>query len=196
MAKPPTQVSRAFNRVRDDATHAHVFFHTWWALVAEALPEYHATMSDSAHVDFFHACRAGFLTLVFVSLGRLLDRNRKSLGLKRLQSVLGEHGHTREASQIDNLLSRNHDLVERIRGIRNKASAHTDRELTRDDVYAMYQVTPDEIRKLMSGIVEVVNDVERSLWASGLLISSGQRQEDATIALLRRLQGSVPEDNG
>lgn len=195
VTNPPVEVGIAFRRVRDDATHARVFFHTWWALVSRAIPDYHAIMSDHAYVDFFHACRAGFLTLVFVSLGRLLDGDRRSLGLKGLQKVLTDHGYTKEATQIDKLLSCNQQVVERIRGIRNKAAAHTDREMTRNDVYETYQVTPDEIRDLVGVIVDVVNDVEESLWSSGLLISSGERQENAMIALLSRLRGSTPDDS-
>lgn len=195
MTHPPVEVGQAFRRVRDDATHARVFFHTWWALVAKAMPEYHTIMSDYAYVDFFHACRAGFLTLVFVSLGRLLDGDRRSLGLKSLQKVLIDHGYAKEATQIDKLLSCNQELVERIRGIRNKAAAHTDSEMTRNDVYETFQVTPNEIRGLVTVIVDVVDDIEESLWPSGLLISSGERQENATIALLRRLQDSAPVDN-
>ena len=190
-----TEVRTTFGRVRDDATHARVFFHTWWALVGIAMPEHRATMGNHAYVDFFHACRAGFLTLVFVSLGRLLDHDQRSLGLKRLREVLVEHGYGKEGGQIDSLLSSNGDLIERIRGIRNKAAAHTDRELTRDDVYEKYGVTPNEIRDLVGAVVDVVNDVEQALYSSGLLISSGERQERATMSLLRRLEDTAWDDS-
>ena len=188
MTNPRAEVGAAFQRVRGDATHASVFFHTWWALAGIAKPEYAATMNNQEYVDFFHACEAGFLTLVFVSLGRLLDSGSRSLGLKHLHEVLEDHGHAKEAAQIEKLLSDNRDLVGRIRGIRNKSAAHTDREMTRKDVYEMYEIAPDEIRDLVGTVVDVINDVEQSLWSSGLLISSGERQERATVALLRCLR--------
>ena len=192
---PSTEVRKTFGRVRHDATHARVFFHTWWALVGIAMPEHRATMGNVAYVDFFHACRAGFLTLVFVSLGRLLDHDQRSLGLKHLHEVLVEHGYGKEGGLVDSLLSSNGDLIERIRGIRNKAAAHTDREMTREDVYKKFGVTPNEIRDLVGAVVDVVNDVEESLYSSGSLISSGERQERATMSLLRCLKDSVLHDS-
>lgn len=195
MTNPPTEVRTTFGRVRNDATHARVFFHTWWALVGIALPEHRATMDNHAYVDFFHACMAGFLTLVFVSLGRLLDRDQRSLGLKRLHEVLVEHGYRKEGGQVDSPLSSNGDLIERIRGIRNKAAAHTDREMTREDVFENYGVTANEIRNLVGTVVDVVDDIEQSLYSSGLLISSGDRQERATMSLLRRLKDTACDDS-
>ncbi len=189
----PIEVRETFGRVHQDATHAHVYFHTWWALFGVAMPEHRATMGNVAYVDFFQACK-GFLTLVFVSLGRLLDHDQRSLGLKRLHEVLVEHGYGKEGGQVDSLLSSNGDLIERIRRIRNKAAAHTDREMTREDVYEKYGVTPNEIRDLVGGAVDVVNDVEQSLYSSGLLISSGERQERATMSLLRCLKDAAWDD--
>ena len=194
VTKPQTEVGAAFQRVRGDATHASVFFHTWWALAGVAKPEYTATMNNQAYVDFFHACEAGFLTLVFVSLGRLLDSDSRSLGLKHLHEVLQEHGHANQAAKIEKLLSGNRDLARRIRGIRNKSAAHTDREMTREDVYGTYGVTPDELRKLARTIVDVMNDVEQSLGLLGLLISTGERQQRATISLLRCLRDGPADD--
>lgn len=113
--------------MRDGATHARAFLHAWWALVGMAMPKHRATMGNLAYVDFFHACNAGFLTLVFVSLGRLLDHDQRSLGLERLHEVLLEHGYGKEGGEVDSLLSSKGDLIERIRGIRNEAAPHTDR---------------------------------------------------------------------
>lgn len=142
------------------------------------------------HPDFFNACSAGFLTLVFVSVGRLSDAGRKTLGLKRLREVLKDHGYSKEAARISDLLLRHSDLIARIRGIRNKVAAHTDREMTRDEVYRMYGLTANEIGDLVNEIVEAVNDIHQSLWSSGLHISGGERQRRATFTLLDSLNNA------
>lgn len=190
MAHPPKKVAKAFGRVRADVTHAHVFFQTWWALNDAATPaEYRATMR--CHPDFFNACSAGFLTLVFVAIGRLSDAGRKTLGLKKLREVLEDHGYSEEPARISDLLSRHSDLITRIRGIRNKVAAHTDREMTRDEVYRMYGVTADEIGGLLNEMVDSVNEIHQSLWSSGLHISGGERQRQATFTLLDSLKHGI-----
>lgn len=194
MTDPRTEVGAALQRVRGDAAQASVFFHTWWALVSIARPEYTATMNKQAYVDFFHACEVGFLPLAIVSLGRLLDSDSRSLGLKHLRKVLEDDGHAEEASEVGRLLSDNGDLIRRIRSIRNKSAAHTDREMTREDVYERYGITANEIRDLARAVVDVMNDVEQSLWPSGLLISTGERQERATMALLNCLRDGPVDD--
>ena len=96
----PVEVKTAFGRVREEAMKSCAYFHTWWSLANVALPKYRSTMSDYAYVDFFHACRSGFLALTFVSLAKLLDRDRRALGLSRLRAILTSEGFTEEADLI------------------------------------------------------------------------------------------------
>ena len=164
------------------------YFHTWWSLANVALPKYRSTMSDYAYVDFFHACRSGFLALTFVSLAKLLDRDRRALGLSRLRAILTSEGFTEEADLIESGLRAHRKLASRILSIRNKAVAHNEHGVTRDEVFETYGVTPNEIRGLVEAVRAVLNEAGRRLgWPTE--ISSEERQERATLAMLRRLAG-------
>ena len=60
--------------------------------------------------------------------------------------------------------------------------------MTRDEVFEAYGVTPNEIRALVEAVRTVLNEAGRRLgWPT--VISEGERQERATMAILRRLAG-------
>lgn len=184
----PAEVSTAFGRVCEEAMKSCAYFHTWWSLSNLAWPEYRSTMSDYAYVDFFNACRSGFLGLTFVSLGKLLDRNRRAVGLSRLREILTRNGFGEEADLIELGLRAHGKLAGRVLGIRNRAVSHNENAVTRDEVFEAYGVTPNEIRALVKAVRTVLNEAGRRLgWPT--VISAGERQERATMAMLRRLAG-------
>ena len=118
-------------------------------------------MNEHTHVDFFCACRSGFLAQTFVSLGKLLDRASRDLRLCRLRRVLKSQGFTEEADLVESWLSSHRELATRVFGIGNKPISHNEDGVTRDEVFVTYWVTPDVIR----GLVEAVRTVgaERSM---------------------------------
>ena len=184
----PIEVNQAFGRVCEEAMKSCTYFHTWWSLANVALPKYRSTMSDDAYVDFFHACSSGFLALTFVSLAKLLDRDPKALGLSQLRSMLTDHGFYEEAELIESGLKAHEKVASRILAIRNRTVSHNEHGVTRDEVFKRYGVTPDEIREFVEAVRIVLNEVGRRLgWPTE--ISAGQRQEQAAMALLRRLAG-------
>lgn len=183
-------VNRAFGRVCEEAMKSCGYFHTWWSLAHVALPKYLSTMNEDTYADFFHACRSGFLALTFVSLGKLLDRDSRALGLYRLREVLKSHGFAEQADLMKSGLSAHRELATRILGIRNKAISHNEHGVTRDEVFDTYGVTPDEIRELVEAVRTVLNEVGVQIgWPTE--ISGGERHERATIAMLGRLAGEA-----
>ena len=179
-----TDLTAQFERVREDATAARVYFHTWWALRSLAYPDYLPVMNDHAYVDFFHAAHTGFLKLTFISLSKLFDRD--SLGLAALRGLLEAEGHTSAAELIRGATVPKTELVERLLRIRNKSVAHTEKEIHRDAAYETNPVTPDEIRDLIDGICSALNEAAEML-GSSTRISDGERQERAVMELLPRL---------
>ena len=179
------ELNQAFGRVSEEATKSTAYFHTWWGLRNRELPN-RSAMTEPDYVEFFHACRAGFLTLTFVSFAKLLDSDKRALGLERLGKILTHDGFSPEANQIRTSLTPHQHLMARIRAIRNRAISHNEQSMTRDEVFAAYGVTPDEIRAFLEDIRNALNEVgERIGWPTR--IPSGERHELATRNVLRRL---------
>ena len=184
------ELNQAFGRVSEEATKSTTYFHTWWSLCNRALPTYASAMTEPDYVGFFHACRAGFLTLTFVSLAKLLDSDERAVGLRRLREILSGNGFSAEADLIRTSLRPHHELARRILAIRNRAVSHNEDRVTRDEVFVAYGVTPDEIRDFVEDIRNTLNRVGDEIgWATE--IPSGERQESATMAMLRRLSGTL-----
>ena len=82
-------VRGAVHRVRQEASAARAFFHTWNELnLARGDPQLRATMNDYEYVDFFHVSLASNFRLMFLSLGSLFDKNSKALSLRMVAETL------------------------------------------------------------------------------------------------------------
>lgn len=182
-----TNAEEIFWRLFEEASAARGYFHTWWALRSLAIPAYLPAMNVHEYVDFFHACNSGFLTLAFISLSKIFDRDTRTVGIKGLRKALAAEGHTAEAETIKSQLNPHKDLVGRILGIRNKSASHNQADLSLDEVYEKYRVTPDEIRQLINDVCAVMNMVAKALGSTNS-ISDGSRHEKAVIRLLEALE--------
>ena len=184
------EVRQGFERIENEARKAAAFFHTWWALSNDStFPQYRTTMSNTAYVDFFEVCRTGLHSLFFVALGKLLDPNRRALGLKKFRKILERHGDfADEADDIQSLLDSSASLTKKVLDIRNQAIAHNQESQTVEEVFKSHKVTPNEIRDLVHTITDTLNRVgERIQGPIG--IPSGDRYENAAMAVLRQLAG-------
>jgi len=176
-----------FDRLLEEAGAARAYFHTWWGLRNLALPDYLPTMNHHEYVDFFHAANSGFLKLAFVSLGKIFDPGRSVVSMRRLLKALADHQRAPEARALESRLEKHEGLIERVLAIRNKSVSHNQFDLTRNRVYELYGVTPDEIRDLVEDVCDGLNDVQRAFGRSSVL-SEGQRHEQAVLNLLETLR--------
>jgi hypothetical protein len=182
-----SEVSIALSRIREEASAATVYFHTWWALTSLSKPTYLSTMNNYEFVDFFHAANSGFFKLIFVSIAKLFDADDRTLGVRGFEKVLSASGHSDEASTLKERLAPHTDLVKRILRIRNRSVSHNETAISRDEVYDLNGVTPDEIRNLISEVRNVLNEIAEKMGAANS-ISEGERSERAVLALLEQLR--------
>ncbi len=98
-------VRGAVHRVRQEASAARAFFHTWNELnLARGDPQLRATMNDYEYVDFFHVSLASNFRLMFLSLGSLFDKNSKALSLRMVAETLKNNGYVKVAHEPDGVL--------------------------------------------------------------------------------------------
>lgn len=186
----PQEVNAAFRRVREEASRSCAYFHTWWSLANLAYPDFLPAMNDHEHVDFFHACRTASFAMTFVSLGKLLDRDNRALGLGQLRRILRQHGLHKAADSMKAALGAHEAVVKRVVAIRNRTISHNEFAMTPDDVFERYGTTPDEIRALVEAVRTTLNETGNKLgWPTE--ISAGERSERATMAVLQRLRADT-----
>lgn len=188
----PQEVFAALWRVREEAEHLCAYFHTWWSLANLARPDFVPTMNE--HGYFFEVCDVGSFAMTFVSLGKLLDRDTRSLGLGQLRGILCKYGFHEEAGSMKAALSGHEEVVRRVVEIRNKAISHNNLTMTRDDVFEKYGTTPDEIRAFVEAVRTTLNQTVNELKLGLQIIPAGGQYEQATVELLRRLRAGIEHE--
>jgi hypothetical protein len=171
----------------DEAGAARAHFHTWWALRNLALPDFYEAMNDYTYVDFFHTSNAGNYKLFFLTLSKIFDRDPRVSGISHLKEALRQEGYQQLASELEARLIPLTSSVARVMNIRSKTIVHNDRTLSREKVYEINGITPDEIKALIDSTCELLNMVARGLGITNV-ISEGARFEKATLAMLERLR--------
>ena len=176
----------ALQRIQDEASAAHAFFHTWKALdIARGDTRLLATMNDYRHVDFFTTSMAGNFRLFFLSLGKIFEKSSKTIGHKRLAKILRSNGHFDLAEEIERVEFHHSSTIKKIRKVRNKSIAHSCLAST-SEVLDCADITPDEVETLIDKLCGLLNAIgERMGFPDG--ISKGERNELAVQQLLETL---------
>jgi len=172
----------------EEGIAARAHFQVWWALRSLALPKYYDVMNQPDYVDFFHASNAAHYKMFFVALGNIYDRDDNASGIQSLRRVLDEEGYGLLKDFVEVKLFPNVVLVKKAKNIRNMSVAHRPTPQLRKDVYNSNDVTPNQLRDLIDNTCAAINYVAGSLGISNLIFE-GNRLEDATIKMLRRLEG-------
>ena len=187
-------VQEAVRRVRQEASAARAFFHTWNELnLARGDPRLRATMSDCKYVDFFHVSLAGNFRLMFLSLSSLFDRNSKALSLRAVSKALKNEGYVEVAYKVNKLYSIHKDTIVGIQHIRNKSIVHND-PVSTESVFGDVSITPNAIIELIDAVCLLLNEVLSELDFPNR-ISEGERNRRAVRSLLAALGGRHANHN-
>jgi hypothetical protein len=171
----------------EEGIAARAHFQVWWALRNLALPQHHATMNDLGYVDFFHAANSGHYVLFFLYLSKIFDRDPRVAGIAELKRSLASEGHNVEAKELGDELAPYIDHVRRILAIRNRSVVHTEMAVSREKVYELNGITPNEIRELIDATCHAINGVARKLGIGNVIFESNRTQE-ATLCMLEILE--------
>jgi len=170
----------------EEGIKARAHFQVWWALRNQALPKYHSAMNDFAYVDFFHAANSGHYTLFLLSLAKLFDRDPRVAGISELKRALRSNDKTTTALAVARFLKPHEAQVRRVMGIRNSSVVHNEHGISRNKVYELNGVTPNELRALIDSACAAINLVARELGIVNTIFES-DRAERATLNMLETL---------
>ena len=181
-----THISHITEILIEEGIKTRAHFQVWWALRNRALPKYYAAMNDFAYVDFFHAANSGHYTLFLLSLAKLFDRDPRVAGIRELKRALRADGKTRTALAVSKLLKPHEAQVKRVMGIRNRSVVHNEHGISRQKVYEVNGVTPNELRALIDATCTAINQVAREIGIVNTIFES-DRSEKATLNMLETL---------
>lgn len=170
----------------EEGVAARAHFQTWWALRNVALPTHFDTMNDCSYVDFFHASNAGHYKLFLLALSKMFDRDDRAAGLKALREALRQEGFPDVAESINRDMSPHTRLVARLMHIRNRTIVHNEFAVSRDKVYDISGVTPNQIRDLIDLTCRVLNDAAHRIGINNTIFDN-DRHEQAVLRLLEKL---------
>ena len=142
-------------------------------------------MNDQRYLDFFLTVIEGVHEMMFLSVGKIFDKNR-SESLDRLLANLKESNEKDLAHQIELVFEQNKDTIGKIKMVRDKSVAHND-PMPSSKVFEKAGVTYNEIRALIDSTCCALNKVAEET-AFPNRISKGARYEDATLSLLEFLR--------
>ena len=171
----------------EEAIKARAHFQIWWALRSRALPRYYDVMNDLVHVDYFHAANSGHYTLFFLSLAKLFDRDSRVAGIREFKRSLRAEGRASASLAIARALKPHEPIVRRVMAIRNRTVVHNEHGISRQKVYSINGVTPNEIRELIDATCSAINEAACGLGLGNSIFDS-DRAEEATLRMLETLE--------
>lgn len=164
------------------ATVAEQNFQVWWALVNRVLPTYQNALN--LYADFFTVCMDACKRVFLLELGRLLDEHKDALGLKRYFAKYDVRDASIQREYHEWLLT-HAKVVKAIRTIRDKAIAHQDAKFDTESVFTAADVSTNEIRAFMDGIIDIVRKLIRDVEPGAGQITDSLRYQYATMALIK-----------
>lgn len=183
------ELRQALQRIREEASAVRAFFHTWNALnMARGETALRATMNDYRYVDFFITCMAGNFRLVFLSLRKIFDEGRDTVGFPFLAKKLIESGYADFALAISEIISTNSSAIKEIRRVTNKSIAHNDLAST-SEIFESVNITPNQVETLISASCGILNAIGEKMDVPNR-ISEGERNDCAVRNLLNALHDS------
>jgi len=171
----------------EEGIAARAHFQVWWTLRNKSLPRFYDAMNHLEYVDFFHASNSGHYKLFLLALAKIFDRDTRVAGLSELRRALTEEGKSDLAAHIEEALRPYHERIQAIVGIRNQSLVHNQRALSRQQVYEINGITPNEISELIDATGASINHVAAELGISNTIFDS-DRAERATFRMLEVLE--------
>ena len=141
-------------------------------------------MNDWRYVDFFHVTIWGTQILAFLSLAKIFDRSKGALKLREIVGSLNDHELSRG---VEELYNEHGEAIEKIKRIRDKSVAHSDKNVDEPSLFDEVGITPNEMERLIEDVCRILNG------AAGLesfpnRISDDLRFENSVHSLLDKLE--------
>ncbi|KPJ64390.1 hypothetical protein AMJ44_12895 [candidate division WOR-1 bacterium DG_54_3] len=182
-----SEARRIATTLIEEGIAARAHFQIWWVLRNKALPRFYDTMNNLEYVDFFHASNAGHYKLFLLALSKIFDRDTRVAGLSEFRRALAGEGRNDLSDYIEHRLSPFLDRIRAVVGIRSQSLVHNERALSREQVYQINGITPNQLRELIDVTCSTISHVASELGIRNTIFDS-DRSERATMKMLEVLE--------
>ena len=183
------ELRQTLQRIRQEASAARAFFHTWNALsTARGDTGLRATMNDHRHVDFFFTSIEGSFRLFFLRLGKIFDKSSETVIIGFLSEKLREGAFADITQEIEEITSNHDGTITKIRLVRNRVVAHNDLAST-NEVFENAGIAPNQVETLIDTLCGILNNIDERVGFPDR-ISERNGNERAVRHLLKTLHDS------
>lgn len=160
--------------------------------------EYLAQQEILGHGDFkdyFHASHTAHFKMIFITLGKIFDKDPKAASMKELIKALKKEEKDDLVTHIENKLGPQTDIhkridtIKKIEEIRNKSIAHNQRNPSKKEIYENNPVERDELGCFIGVTCEVINHLASKFDLSG--ISTSGRAKRSMLKILDVLMAAT-----
>lgn len=175
-------------RLAEGVSSAQAGYEVWFTLAGKdkAYDEYSKELQDYLYRDFFDSVVDAHLKMMFIEIACLFDGSRYASSFSKLRAALAADGRDELAARIDREMSTHGDLIERIKGIRNKLVAHHDMTWTEQRVYGEYGVVPNAVGAMLNGFNDLIKAIYKAVVSpdTAYPVARPGRFEESTFRLL------------
>ena len=192
MKTEPTQSRELIQRLAEALNSAQADYEVWYTLAGKdkAYEQYSAVLQDSLFRDFFDSVLNAHLKVMFIDISCLFEPHERASSFHGLKKLLKDDGYDDIVDRIESAISLNKDLIERIKGNRDKRIAHYVTTWTEEQMLKKYRVTPNEISSLLDAFNELLRMIYKDVVSPNTAypIARLDRFEEATFRLLHILK--------
>ena len=175
-------------RLASGVSSAQAGYEVWFTLLGKdkAYEQYSEELRDHLYRDFFDSVIDAHLKLMFIEIACLFDHSKRASSFHKLRALLEKETRDDLVARIDCELLTHRDLIEKIKGIRDKLVAHHDMTWTHERVYKEYGVSPNDISTLLNALNELMKIIYKCVVShdTAYPIARPGRFEEATFRLL------------
>ena len=176
---------------------AQADYEVWYTLAGKdkGYEKYSAVLQDNLFRDFFDSVLNAHFKVMFIDIACLFEPHERASSFYGLKKLLRDDGYHDVADRIECAISSHKDLIERIKGNRDKRIAHHVATWSEEQMLKKFGVTPNEIRSLLEAFNELLKMIYKDVVSPNTAypIARLDRFEEATIRLLQILKAARGE---
>ena len=137
-------------------------YELWWTyLQVKSKTEYFHVLLNFK--DFFEITARAYISNLVISLYKLYDGGNKVLNIGSLIKETENILDSNEKQHIQGLMNKAKPIWGKVAKLRSNLFAHRSNQLTRDEIYKMAQITPNQLRDLIDLSLEILNVISAKL---------------------------------
>jgi len=184
-----SDVHKIAQTLTEEGNAARVHFQIWWALRNQTnLEKFYYVMNNRDYAEFFAATPSAHFKSFLLALATIFNRDNRVAGLSEFRRALTAERRPDLANYIEKRLFDFGDRITTVLNMRSQSLVHSNRALSRDEVYKLNMIPYDDVREVIDVTCETINHVLIELGIN-VTIFDGDRGERATMRMLETLAG-------